>query len=102
MSGFVTMLLGDVPLAPPLSVRLIALVVIEAALLTTAVLLYIRWAQLKREPLDEWWARREAEGLSAKTRFAMEESERERLEAEREAVESEPQRWGADGDETSV
>ena len=35
--------------------RLIALVVIEVVLITTAVLLYVRWAQLKREPLDEWW-----------------------------------------------
>jgi hypothetical protein len=96
------MLLGDVPLAPPLGVRLIALVVIEAALLTTAVLLYIRWVELKREALDEWWARREAEGLSAKTRFAMEESERERREAEREADESDPSVPGAEGVETSA
>ncbi len=71
-----------IPLAPSLEVRLIALAVVEAILLTTAVLLYIRWAQFKREPLDEWWERRKQAGFSPRTRALMEEEERERLAAE--------------------
>ena len=71
-----------IPLAPSLEVRLIALAVVEAVLLTTAVLLYIRWAQFKREPLDEWWERRKQAGFSPRTRALMEEEERERLAAE--------------------
>ena len=75
-----------IPLAPSLEVRLIALAVIEVILLTTAVLLYIRWAQFKREPLDEWWAKRKQAGFSARTRALMEEEERERRAAEGRAV----------------
>ena len=71
-----------IPLAPSVGVRLIALAVIEVVLLTTAVLLYVRWAQFKREPLDEWWAKRKKAGFSARTRALMEEEERERLAAE--------------------
>ena len=73
---------GGIPLAPPLQTRVIALVVVEAFLVTTAVLLYIRWVQLKEQPLDEWWAGRKAAGFSPRTRALMEESERERLIAE--------------------
>ena len=50
-------------------------------LLTLVVLLYIRWIQFKREPLDEWWARRQKEGLSPKTLVEIEDSERERIAA---------------------
>jgi hypothetical protein len=71
-----------IPLAPSLGVRLIALVVVELVLLTTAVLLYIRWAQFKREPLDEWWERRKQAGFSPRTRALMEEEEQQRLAAE--------------------
>jgi hypothetical protein len=71
-----------IPLAPPLEVRLIALAVVEVILLTTAVLLYVRWAQFKREPLDEWWERRKKAGFSPRTRALMEEEERERRAAE--------------------
>ena len=71
-----------IPLAPPLHTRLVALVVVEVMLITTAVLLYVRWAQLKGQPLDEWWAGRVAAGFSPRTRALMEESERERLAAE--------------------
>ena len=71
-----------IPLAPSLEVRLIALAVIEVVLLTTAVLLYFRWAQFKREPLDDWWAKRKQAGFSARTRALMEEEERERLATE--------------------
>ena len=71
-----------VPLSPSLQTRLIALVVVEALLITTAVLLYVLWARLKKRPLDEWWAGRKAEGFSPRVRAVMEESERERIAAE--------------------
>ena len=67
-----------IPLSPPLHTRLIALVVVEVVLITTAALLYVRWAQLKGRPLDEWWAGRLAAGFSPRTRALMEESERGR------------------------
>jgi hypothetical protein len=76
--GFV----AQIPLAPPLHTRLIALVVIEIFLITTAVLLYIRWVQLKEEPLDRWWSERQAAGFSPRTRALMQESERERMREE--------------------
>ena len=70
--------------------RLIALAVIEVVLLTTAVLLYVRWAQFKREPLDEWWERRKKAGFSPRTRALMDEEERERLSAKAAARGNEP------------
>ena len=70
-----------IPLAPSLSVRLIALAVVEVVLLTLVVLLYILWVQYKREPPGEWWARRQKEGLSPKSLVEIEDSERERVEA---------------------
>jgi hypothetical protein len=75
------------PLAPSLTVRLIALLVIEAVLLTLVVLLYVRWVQLKNQPLDEWWAGRKADGLAPTTLVEIEASERERLAAEEAAAE---------------
>ena len=74
------------PLAPSLTVRLIALLVIEVVLLTLVVLLYVRWVQLKNQPLDEWWAGRKAEGLAPTTLVEIEEAERERLAAEKAAA----------------
>jgi hypothetical protein len=71
-----------IPLAPPLQTRIIALIVVEAFLITTAVLLYIMWVQLKRQPLDKWWAGRVEAGFSPRTRALIEESERERQIAE--------------------
>jgi hypothetical protein len=82
MGALAVILAQGIPLAPSLQVRLIALVVVEAVLLATAVLLYIRWAQLKGEPLDEWWERRRRAGFSPRTRALMEEEERERLAAD--------------------
>jgi type VI protein secretion system component VasK len=70
-----------IPLAPSLSTRLIALAVVEVVLLTLVVLLYILWMRYKREPLGEWWTRRQKEGLSAKTLVEIEDSERERVAA---------------------
>jgi hypothetical protein len=74
-----------IPLSPPLGVRLIALVVVEVVLLTTAVLLYVRWKQLTGEPLDEWWERRRKTPFSARTRALIEDEERQRLAAGRTA-----------------
>jgi hypothetical protein len=82
MHAFALIVAQGIPLSPPLGVRLIALAVVEVVLLTTAVLLYIRWAQFKKEPLDEWWEGRKEAGFSPRTRALMEEEERERLAAE--------------------
>jgi hypothetical protein len=89
VTGLAGILLGPVlvaqqgiPLSPPLHTRLLAFVVVEVVLLATAVLLYVLWAQFKRQPLDEWWATRLAAGFSPRTRALMEQSERERLAAE--------------------
>jgi len=46
------LLANDIPLAPPLHTRLLALLVIEAALLLLVALLYIKWVQLKNQSLD--------------------------------------------------
>jgi hypothetical protein len=102
MTGVLGMLLAQgVPLAPPLNVRLIALFVIEVALLALVVLLYIRWVQLKNQPLDEWWAGRKAEGLAPTTLVEIEESERERLAVEVAAA-AQPRPAATDGDARSV
>ena len=77
-----------IPLAPSVSVRLIALAVVEVVLLTLVVLLYVLWMRYKREPLDEWWARRQKEGLSPKTLVEIEDSERERIAAGAPAMEA--------------
>jgi hypothetical protein len=85
VSALAAIVAQGIPLAPSLEVRLIALAVIEVVLLTTAVLLYIRWAELKKEPLDEWWEGRKKAGFSPRTRALMQEEERERLAAQRAA-----------------
>jgi hypothetical protein len=85
------MIVGQaIPLAPSLGVRLIALFVVEAVLLTTAVLLYVRWVQSKKQPLDEWWAERQAQGLQPRSIFLMEESDRERRATEGDAPPERP------------
>lgn len=81
-SALAVIVAQGIPLAPPLGVRLIAFVVVEVVLVTTAVLLYVRWAQLTHEPLDEWWEGRRRAGFSPRTRALMEEEERQRLAAE--------------------
>jgi hypothetical protein len=85
VSSLAAIVAQGIPLAPSLEVRLIALAVVEAILLTTAVLLYIMWARFKKEPLDEWWQGRKKAGFSPRTRALMEEEERERLAAEQAA-----------------
>jgi hypothetical protein len=89
------------PLAPSLTVRLIALLVIEVVLLTLVVLLYVRWVQLKNQPLDEWWAGRKADGLAPTTLVEIEASERERLAAE-EAPATLPRPASPDGEASSA
>lgn len=82
MSGVLGIVVAQgVPLAPPLTTRLIALAVVEIVLLSTAAFLYVRWVQLKNVKLDEWWERRLKLGLSAKSRYAMQASEEERRAA---------------------
>jgi hypothetical protein len=51
-------LVAQIPLAPPLNTRLIALVVTEIVLAVIVVLLYFKYAELKAVPIEEWWARR--------------------------------------------
>ena len=91
-----TLVAQGIPLAPPLNVRLIALVVIEIVLLALVVLLYIRWVQFKNQPLDDWWAGRKAEGLAPTTLVEIEASERERLAAEKAAAASQAAAPGGD------
>lgn len=90
-----------IPLAPSLTVRLIALLVIEIVLLTLVVLLYVRWVQFKNQPLDEWWAGRKEEGLAPTTLVEIEESKRERLAAEEKAA-AEPRPAAPGGEARSV
>lgn len=95
MTGFFAA--NGIPLAPPLHTRLIALLVIEAALLLLVVLLYIKWVQLKDQPLDEWWERRKKYGLSRQSLFEIEESERQRRAAQGGAPEPKPPGSGGEG-----
>jgi hypothetical protein len=82
-----TALLGQIPLSPPLSVRLIALVVVEFVLLALAAVLWIKYEQFKKVPVDEWWERRKRAGISPRVRRMMEESHEQYLAEEREAAE---------------
>ena len=97
MTGFLAT--NGIPLAPALGVRLLALLVIEAALLLLVALLYVRWVHLKNQPLDEWWERRKASGLSRQTLFEIQESERQRRAAEG-AAPPEPKEPGSGGEDT--
>jgi hypothetical protein len=81
-------LLGQIPLSPPLSVRLIALAVIEVVLLALVVMLYLRYDQLKKIPVDEWWERRRRAGVSPRVERMMRESHEQYLAERREAAES--------------
>ena len=81
-------LLGQIPLSPPLSVRLIALAVIEVVLLALVVMLYLRYEELKRIPVDEWWERRRRAGVSPRVERMMRESHEQYLAEQREAAES--------------
>jgi len=81
-------LLGQIPLSPPLSVRLIALVVIEIVLLALVIALYVRYDQFKQIPVDEWWERRRRAGVSPRVERMMRESHEQYLAEQHEAAES--------------
>jgi len=81
-------LVAGIPLAPPLSVRLIALVVIEVVLLIVVVLFYVKYDQLKKIPVDEWWERRKRAGVSPRVQRMMRESHDQYLAEQNEAAES--------------
>ena len=83
-----SVLLGQIPLSPPLSVRLIALAVVEVVLLALAVALWLKYEQLKRVSVDEWWERRRRAGISPRVRRMIEESHEQYLAERREAGES--------------
>jgi hypothetical protein len=99
MNGF--FVANNIPLAPPLHTRLLALLVIEAALLLLVALLYLKWVQLRDQSLDEWWERRKKQGLSRQSLFEMEESERERLAAQGSAP-AEQKEQGSGGQDTGT
>jgi hypothetical protein len=67
-------LLAQIPLAPPLDVRLVALAVVEVVLLVVAALLWVKYTQLKKVPVDEWWERRKRAGISPRVERMMRES----------------------------
>ncbi len=67
-------LLGQIPLSPPLNVRLIALVVVEVVLLALVVVLWLKYEQLKTVSVDEWWERRKQAGVSRRVERMMRES----------------------------
>jgi hypothetical protein len=81
-----TALLGQIPLSPPLNVRLIAFVVIEVVLLTLVVVLWIKYEQFKRISVDEWWDRRRRAGVSPRVERMMRESHDQYLAERREAA----------------
>ena len=67
-------LLGQIPLSPPLNVRLIALVVVEVVLSALVVVLWLKYEQLKTVSVDEWWERRKQAGVSRRVERMMRES----------------------------
>ncbi len=81
-------LIGQVPLSPPLGVRLIALVVIEVVLVVLVALLWARYRQFKQVSVDEWWERRRRAGVSPRVQRMMHESHEQYLAEQREAGES--------------
>ena len=83
-----TALFGQIPLSPPLSVRLIALVVIEVVLLALVVVLWVKYEQFKKIPVDEWWQRRRRAGVSPRVERMMAESHEQYLAEQRRAAES--------------
>ena len=83
-----TVLLGQIPLSPPLNVRLIALLVVEVVLLILVVVLWLKYEQFKKVPVDEWWQRRKRAGVSPRVERMMRESHDAWLGEQNEAAES--------------
>ena len=81
-------LLAQIPLSPPLGTRLLALLVVEIVLAILVVLLWIKYDQLKKVPVDEWWERRQRAGVSPRVRRMMDESHEQYLAELHEAAES--------------
>jgi hypothetical protein len=90
--------LAQIPLAPPLSSRLIALAVSEAVLLVVVVVAYVRYRQLKSVSVDDWFAERD-QHASPRVRRMMEESHAQ-WEAERRAAAAEGRPAGPPGRST--
>jgi len=80
-------LLAQIPLAPPLDVRLVALAVVEVVLLVVAALLWVKYTQLKKVPVDEWWERRKKAGISPRVERMMRESHDQWLAEQRRTTE---------------
>ena len=80
--------LAQMPLAPPLGARLIALLVCEAVLMVVVVAAYLRYRQLKSVSVDEWFAERD-EHASPRVRRMMEESHAQWEAEQRTAAEAE-------------
>ena len=83
-----TVLLAQIPLSPPLNVRLIALAVVEVVLLVLVVVLWLKYEQLKKVSVDEWWQRRRRAGVSPRVERMMRESHDAWLSERGEAAES--------------
>jgi len=81
-------LVAQIPLAPPLDVRLIALAVVEVFLVAVVVLLWIKYTQLKHVSVDEWWERRKKAGVSPRVERMMRESHEQWLAEQGETAES--------------
>ncbi len=84
----VTGIIAQIPLSPPLNVRMIALAVVEVVLLALAVALWLKYEQLKKVSVDEWWERRRRAGISPRVRRMIQESHEQYLADRREAGES--------------
>ncbi len=80
--------LAQIPVAPPLGVRLVALVVCEAVLMVVVVAAYLRYRQLKSVSVDDWFAERD-EHASPRVRRMMEESHAQWEAEQRAAAEAE-------------
>lgn len=76
--------IAQIPLSPALGVRLIALLVVEVVLLILVAVLWIKYEELKRVSVDEWWERRRKGGVSPRVQRMMRESH-ERWEADQAA-----------------
>ena len=81
-------LLAQIPLAPPLGTRLVALVVCEAVLMVVVVAAYLRYRQLKSVSVDDWFAERD-QHASPRVRRMMEESHAQWEAEQRAAAEAE-------------
>jgi hypothetical protein len=82
--------LAQIPLAPSLSARLVALIVCEAVLMVVVVAAYLRYRQLKSVSVDDWFAERDKHA-SPRVRRMMEDSHAQWEAEQQTAAESEGQ-----------